>query len=319
MAELGGYLSPTFSGFCRLFVVQALRSTPDPKISGIFKVKGWVFRNVQLCGTVMNVTEREKLVSVLLDDGTGVIKCVIWKQQRFEQNQLAQNRCNLESKLKKLIRMDPEVLECGKSYIVRGRLQVYNGSLEMNAFSYCKLESCVDEIEMVCSNEVIHKFYSASSQISHDDVLEVPVLEITRLLRSKDSVVSMSTFTLRDLYFNDEIVTILRQHSIAKAQMNALLQSSISSLLDTGEAFIDGSENGETNYCLVREGSALHSDILKIIRNEKNGAQSNDILKLMTTKTFYKKLNLKVVKRVLDDLESQSQIYEVKKSVYSVL
>lgn len=319
MTDFEGCLSPTFSSFCRLFIGQALKSIPHETINGCFKVNDWIFRNVQFCGTVMSVTEREKLVSVLLDDGTGVIKCVIWKQSRYDPYQQAEN--NLESKLRKLARTDPEVLECGKSYIIRGRLRLYNGSLEMNTFSYCKLESFVDEVEMVCSNETIHELYNSFSQVSRSEVLDVPILEIVRLLRSNDNVGCLSSFTIRDLYFNDEIVAILRNYFIPKSQMNSLLQSSVSVLLDTGEAFIDDFEHDQSarKYCLVKMGSAVYSDVFKVVKNGKDGVHCNDILKLLKTKVNYKDLTQKVVKRVLDDLESQSQIYQIEKCVYSTL
>ncbi|XP_073934474.1 CST complex subunit STN1 isoform X6 [Castor canadensis] len=72
-------LDPVFLAFAKLYIRDILGMKESGQVPGIFFYNGHPIKQVDILGTVIGVKERDAFYSYGVDDSTGVINCICWK------------------------------------------------------------------------------------------------------------------------------------------------------------------------------------------------------------------------------------------------
>ncbi|XP_077679366.1 CST complex subunit STN1 isoform X2 [Eretmochelys imbricata] len=75
-------LDPVFSAFARLYIKDIKEMNESKQVPGIFFYNGHPIRQVDVVGTVVLTKERDAFCNYGVDDGTGVINCICWKNPK---------------------------------------------------------------------------------------------------------------------------------------------------------------------------------------------------------------------------------------------
>ncbi|XP_066549271.1 CST complex subunit STN1 isoform X2 [Amia ocellicauda] len=78
-------LDPIFSAFARLYIKDILQMKESRQVPGIFFYKAHPIYKVDVLGTVVYKREREDFFCYGVDDGTGVINCLCWKDEQWKE------------------------------------------------------------------------------------------------------------------------------------------------------------------------------------------------------------------------------------------
>ncbi|KAK1885625.1 CST complex subunit STN1 [Dissostichus eleginoides] len=123
-------LDPIFSAFARLYVRDILQMTEYTQVPGIYFYNSHPIYKVDVLGTVVYQREREDFFCYGVDDGTGVINCLCWKNDLFKEEENSSKSAvkpsdggfNPVSELKKLRQAQQSRcrLEIGELLRVRG-------------------------------------------------------------------------------------------------------------------------------------------------------------------------------------------------------
>ncbi|XP_071668226.1 CST complex subunit STN1 isoform X2 [Patagioenas fasciata] len=72
-------MDPVFSAFARLYIKDIKEMRESKQVPGIFFYNGHPVRQVDVVGIVVQTKERDAFFNYGVDDSTGVINCVCWK------------------------------------------------------------------------------------------------------------------------------------------------------------------------------------------------------------------------------------------------
>ncbi|XP_053470956.1 CST complex subunit STN1 isoform X2 [Ictalurus furcatus] len=79
-------LDPVFSAYARLYVKDILQIRESRQVPGIFFYKSHPLFQVDVLGTVVYRREREDFYCYGVDDSTGVINCLCWKDEKWRDH-----------------------------------------------------------------------------------------------------------------------------------------------------------------------------------------------------------------------------------------
>ncbi|XP_074815514.1 CST complex subunit STN1 isoform X2 [Natator depressus] len=137
-------LDPVFSAFARLYIKDIKEMKESKQVPGIFFYNGHPIRQVDVVGTVVLTKERDAFYNYGVDDGTGVINCICWKNPREAEWPLSglDTSCSsdLAEQMKKLQEevLQKTKLEIGDVVWVRGHIRIYREQREIQASTYCE-------------------------------------------------------------------------------------------------------------------------------------------------------------------------------------
>ncbi|XP_068954991.1 CST complex subunit STN1 isoform X1 [Petaurus breviceps papuanus] len=141
-------LDPVFLAFARLYVKDILSIKESQQAPGVFFYNGHPIKQVDILGTVVGVRERESFFSYGVDDSTGVINCICWKNSQDKKPSSAkvcssmtggQSLTSLFKKLQETIDKKTK-LEIGDVVRMRGYIRVYREQREIHASAYYKVD-----------------------------------------------------------------------------------------------------------------------------------------------------------------------------------
>ncbi|XP_029365416.1 CST complex subunit STN1 [Echeneis naucrates] len=160
-------LDPIFSAFARLYIRDILQMTESMQVPGIYFYNSHPIYKVDILGTVVYKREREDFFCYGVDDGTGVINCLCWKnylqkgeealgQTGVKQSVPAQGGFNLAAEIKKLREAQKNRchLEIGELLRVRGPVKTSRQQREITAFVYYKVNDPVMAVQIEWMMEV---------------------------------------------------------------------------------------------------------------------------------------------------------------------
>ncbi|XP_061628130.1 CST complex subunit STN1 isoform X4 [Phyllopteryx taeniolatus] len=78
-------LDPIFSAFARLYITDILHMRESCQVPDIYFYKSHPIHYVDVLGTVVYKREREDFICYGVDDGTGVINCLCWKNDPMKE------------------------------------------------------------------------------------------------------------------------------------------------------------------------------------------------------------------------------------------
>ncbi|NXK86858.1 STN1 protein, partial [Formicarius rufipectus] len=148
-------MDPVFSAFARLYIKDIKEMRESNQVPGIFFYNGHPVRQVDVVGIVVQKKERDAFYNYGVDDSTGVINCVCWKNPMvaetplsghpstpstlpvFEQMKKLQERVSQETKL-----------EIGDVVRVRGYIRTYRQQREIQASCFYKVDDPVYDVQI---------------------------------------------------------------------------------------------------------------------------------------------------------------------------
>ncbi|XP_073210556.1 CST complex subunit STN1 isoform X2 [Lepidochelys kempii] len=147
-------LDPVFSAFARLYIKDIKEMNESKQVPGIFFYNGHPIRQVDVVGTVVLTKERDAFCNYGVDDGTGVINCICWKNPREAEWPLSglDTSCSsdLAEQMKKLQEevLQKTKLEIGDVVRVRGHIRIYREQREIQASTYYKVDDPMCEVQI---------------------------------------------------------------------------------------------------------------------------------------------------------------------------
>ncbi|NXT84858.1 STN1 protein, partial [Zapornia atra] len=148
-------LDPVFSAFARLYIKDIKEMRESKQVPGVFFYNGHPVRQVDVVGTVVQRKERDAFYNYGVDDSTGVINCVCWKNPMAAETSLS-GRPSTHSSLTVLEQMkklqetvsQKTKLEIGDIVRIRGHIRTYRQQREIQASCFYKVDDPVCEVQI---------------------------------------------------------------------------------------------------------------------------------------------------------------------------
>ncbi|XP_042711140.1 CST complex subunit STN1 isoform X3 [Chrysemys picta bellii] len=147
-------LDPVFSAFARLYIKDIKEMKESKQVPGIFFYNGHPIRQVDVVGTVVLTKERDAFYNYGVDDSTGVINCICWKNPREAEKPFSGLGTSCSSDLvEQMKKLQEEVLqktklEIGDVVRVRGHIRIYREQREIQASIYYKVDDPMCEVQI---------------------------------------------------------------------------------------------------------------------------------------------------------------------------
>ncbi|XP_017554488.1 CST complex subunit STN1 isoform X2 [Pygocentrus nattereri] len=149
-------LDPVFSAYARLYIKDILQIRESRQVPGIYFYKNHPLFQVDVLGTVVYKREREDFYCYGVDDSTGVINCLCWKDEKWrDQGDSVKGKghggvFNVEEQLRKLCEAQRSrcMLEIGDLLQVRGSLKTSREQREIMASSFYKVSDPVMDVQI---------------------------------------------------------------------------------------------------------------------------------------------------------------------------
>ncbi|XP_068177269.1 CST complex subunit STN1 isoform X2 [Antennarius striatus] len=255
-------LDPTFSAFARLYVGDVLRMVESTQVPGIFFYNMHPIYKVDVFGTVVYKKEREDFFCYGVDDGTGVIKCLCWKNNLLKEDEGpntwqkcshgAQGSFRPVAELEKLRQNQKSrcCVEIGELLRVRGPVKTSRQQREIMASTYYKVNDPVMAVRIAWMMEVLELYNQCYRK--HLQLQTVSIGD------SAISSVCKATSIMKD-FLKEEMVTKFRPYDVQD-----LLQPLISSHPQTA------TENQEQLKVLssCQELRQLMKETLQVLQDE---------------------------------------------------
>ncbi|NXL04421.1 STN1 protein, partial [Mesembrinibis cayennensis] len=148
-------MDPVFSAFARLYIKDIKEMRESKQVPGIFFYNGHPVRQVDVVGIVVQTKERDAFYNYGVDDSTGVINCVCWKNPMVAETPLSGRPSTPSSltvleQMKKLQEMVSQKtkLEIGDIVRVRGHIRTYRQQREIQASCFYKVDDPVCDVQI---------------------------------------------------------------------------------------------------------------------------------------------------------------------------
>ncbi|NWS71848.1 STN1 protein, partial [Crotophaga sulcirostris] len=159
MPSLHWGMDPVFSAFARLYIKDIKEMRESKQVPGIFFYNGHPVRQVDVVGIVVQTKERDAFYNYGVDDSTGVINCVCWKNPMVAETSLSGNLSSRPStpstltvleQMKKLQEMTSQKtkLEIGDVVKIRGHIRTYRQQREIQASCFYKVDDPVCDVQI---------------------------------------------------------------------------------------------------------------------------------------------------------------------------
>ncbi|NXU73218.1 STN1 protein, partial [Oreotrochilus melanogaster] len=148
-------LDPVFSAFARLYIKDIKEMKESKQVPGIFFYNGHPVRQVDVVGTVVQTKERDAFFNYGVDDSTGVINCLCWKNPMVAETSLSDRPSTPSSltvleqmkKLQGLVSQKTK-LEIGDIVRVRGHIRTYRQEREIQASCFYKVDDPMCDVQI---------------------------------------------------------------------------------------------------------------------------------------------------------------------------
>ncbi|NXN07572.1 STN1 protein, partial [Indicator maculatus] len=148
-------IDPVFSAFARLYIKDMQEMKESKQVPGIFFYNGHPVRQVDIVGIVVLIKERDAFYNYGVDDSTGVINCLCWKNPMVEKTTLSGHPSTASSlsvleQMKKLQKMviQKTKLSLGDVIRVRGHIRTYRQQREVHASCFYKVDDDFCDVQI---------------------------------------------------------------------------------------------------------------------------------------------------------------------------
>ncbi|XP_063739356.1 CST complex subunit STN1 isoform X2 [Eleginops maclovinus] len=346
-------LDPIFSAFARLYVRDILQMTESTQVPGIYFYNSHPIYKVDVLGTVVYQREREDFFCYGVDDGTGVINCLCWKNDVFKEEENpsksggnpsdgAQGGFNPVTELKKL-RQAQQIrcrLEIGDLLRVRGPVKTSRQQREIMASTFYKVNDPLMAVQIAWMMEVPQLYrqcYDRPFQLQPKATGESAVSSLgkaTNIIKDFFKQKSVSRFRPYDVQDLLQPL-ILRLPQTASAdqepvagpsacqQLRQLLKEALKILQDEGIVYRKVKSQDELYHVTAQDKDLVIAvkDIIKEdCKREKYAEKGCHILHILSAVRQRYSLNVSraALELVLKSLESSSDVVSTSDSHYTV-
>ncbi|XP_062436205.1 CST complex subunit STN1 isoform X2 [Rhea pennata] len=210
---------------CFVTTYQQVGEAPDSMKGGIFFYNGRPIRQVDVVGIVVQTKERDAFYNYGVDDSTGVINCVCWKNPMGAERYLSacpgtHSSVNVHEQLKKLQEtvIQKTKLEIGDVVRIRGHIRTYRQQREIQASSFYKVDDPVCDVQISRMLELpclYREVYDKPFQGPEGTQSDPGCLDFSNMLceKVKDFLLQnrIQTFYQQELETIDTLVSLARQ------------------------------------------------------------------------------------------------------------
>ncbi|XP_073699039.1 CST complex subunit STN1 [Garra rufa] len=349
-------LDPVFSAYSKLYITDILQMKESRQVPGVYFYKTHPLFQVDVLGTVVYKRERDDFYCYGVDDSTGVINCLCWKNEKWN-DEGESTKCrdlsgssrgfNIEDELKRLKEAERKstVLEIGDLLRVRGTVKTSRDAREIRANCFYKVNDPVMAVQisrMLEMPQLYRKCYDQPFQMPKDDLggteaggsshfhhlLSRSVLALKEFLLEKE----VSRFRPYDVEF---LLHPLIQSSSTEqesdqpgtsfaTQIRKLLKETLIVLQDEGQIFRKIRTADEV-YNVTEQDKDLHTAIKDVLREdtklEKYAEKGCHVLHILSSvrQRYSQNLSREVLEVALTFLECNSDIISTTEAHYTVL
>ncbi|XP_059517302.1 CST complex subunit STN1 isoform X5 [Myotis daubentonii] len=294
-------LDPVFLAFAKLYIRDILDLKESCQVPGVFFYNGHPIRQVDILGTVIGVRERNTFYSYGVDDSTGVINCICWKNltdTESSSDKVDDPLCNIQ-----IARM----LELPSIYRKVYDQPFHSPVLEKEVLS--KNPGVLDLTNLTCLLSEKAKEFLMKNRVQTFYQQELEMVE--SLLSLANQPVIHSACSKQADFKND--TTSKAIHSIFKNAIKLLQE----------KGFIYQKDGGFDNlFYVTKEDKELHRKIHRIIQEDcqkpnhmEKGCHFRHILACARL-SLNPGLSEPVLQQVLELLEDQSDIVSTMEHYY---
>lgn len=349
-------LDPVFSSYCRLYITDILLMKESRQVPGIYFYKTHPILQVDVLGIVVYKREREDFYCYGVDDSTGVINCLCWKDEKW-RDQGDPTTCgdasgssrsfNIEDELKRLKEAERKstMLEIGDLLRVRGTVKTSRDTREIKATSFYKVHDpamAVQISHMLELPQLYRKCYDQPFKIPTDDLSSTEAGGFS----NQHHLLFRAVLTLKEFLLEKEVTRFrpydvefllhpLIQRSSAEqetdqpgtsfaTQVRKLLKETLSVLQDEGQIFRKKRIQDEV-YNVTEQDKDLHIAIKDVLREdtkrEKYAEKGCHVLHILSSvrQRYSQNLSREGLEVALTFLESNSDIISTTEAHYIVL
>ncbi|XP_072477594.1 CST complex subunit STN1 isoform X4 [Notamacropus eugenii] len=310
-------LDPVFLAFAKLYVKDILSIKESQQAPGVFFYNGHPIKQVDVLGTVVGVRERESFYSYGVDDSTGVINCICWKNSQDTKSSSAkvcssvtggQSLTSLFRKLQETIDKKTK-LEIGDVVRMRGYIRVYREQREIHASSYYKVDDPVWNVQITRMLELPDIYRKVYDQPFPNGtvVKEEPVSNPGTLdLSSQTGLLSEK---IQDFLVENKVQSFYQQE----------LEAVDSLMAPANQPVVDRSCSEQ----VTSHDKELHKKILSIIQDDcqkpRHSEKGCHFLHILACARLHHDPSMSeaVLQRVLDLLEDKSEIVSTMERYYT--
>ncbi|NXQ37144.1 STN1 protein, partial [Alaudala cheleensis] len=354
MPSLHWGIDPVFSAFARLYIKDITEMRESKQVPGVFFYNGHPVRQVDVVGTVVQTKERDAFFNCGVDDSTGVINCVCWKNPMVAGTPLSGHPSTPSSfsvleqmkKLQETISQKTKV-EIGDVVRVRGHIRTYRQQREIQASCFYKVDDPVYDVqiarmlELPCLyREVYDKPFKGpeetqsglegqnfSTHMLHEKVqgflLENKIQTFYQQeLETVDSLVSLAEISHHLLHSFLPIQVTSKSNSSSK-RIHNVFKEAIKMLQEKGMVFQKPSSSKDLYY-VTDHDKELFKVTLDVIkedcrkpRHAEKGCHFLHILSCVR-QSYQPSLAEVVMHRVLELLESNSDVVSTMEGYFMV-
>lgn len=344
-------LDPIFSAFAKLYVKDILQMTESIQVPGIYFYNSHPIYKVDVLGTVVYKREREDFFCYGVDDDTGVINCLCWKNDLLKEegdttksggkhSDGVQGGFNPVAELEKLRQAQRSRchLEIGELLRVRGPVKTSRQQREIMASVYYKVNDPVMAVQIAWMMEVPQLYrqcYDKPCQLQPNATSSAlsPLCKATNII--KDFVKQKSVSRFRPYDVQDLLQPLIsRQPQTASAdqepvagpslcqQLRQLLKEALQVLQDEGIVYRKVKSQDEV-YHVTAEDKDLLMAVKDIIREdskrEKYAEKGCHVLHILSAVRQRYSLNVSkaALELVLKSLECNSDIVSTSDNHYT--
>lgn len=345
-------LDPVFSAFARLYISDILQMTESTQVPGIYFYNSHPIYKVDVLGTVVYKREREDFFCYGVDDSTGVINCLCWKNELLkdpsaaggeQQSVGAQGGFDPVAEMRKLQRAQQSRcrVEIGELLRVRGPVKTSRQQREISASVFYKVDDPVMAVQiawMMELPELYRQCYDKPLQLQSNTTSDASVSlkskasNIIRDFLNQKCVAKFRPYDVQDLLqslvVSQPQVTAEDQEPVAGPsgcqQLRHLLKEALQTLQDEGFIYRKVKSQDEV-YSVTGKDKELVIAIKDVIRKdskrEKYAEKGCHILHILSAVRQRYSLNLSraALELVLKSLECNSDIISSSDSHYMML
>ncbi|XP_077205755.1 CST complex subunit STN1 isoform X2 [Paroedura picta] len=348
-------LDPVFSAFTRMYINDIQEMKESKQVPGIFFYNRHPIRQVDVLGTVVLTKERDAFHTYGVDDGTGVINCICWKNPVAEHKSLpdesypsTSSSLDLAEQMKKLREMVQlkSRLDIGDIVRVRGCIRVFRQKREISASTYYKVDDPICDAQISRMLELPHLYrevYDKTFQLPKErqsDPGSAAMLGSITILSEKImdflSENKIQNFYQQELETVDSLVSLIKQcgSGTTTEQMDSkagpnwkLIRSSFTeaiNMLQQKGALFQKPKNPSDVYCVTKQDKELYRVTLGIIKADykrpkyaEKGCHLRHILSCVQ-QNYGCFVTEPVIRYLLDLMESNSDVVTTMEEYYTV-
>lgn len=345
-------LDPVFSAFARLYIRDILQMTESTQVPGIYFYNSHPIYKVDVLGTVVYKRERDDFFCYGVDDSTGVINCLCWKNDLLkeapvaggeQQTSGAQGGFDPVAEMRKIQRAQQSRcrVEIGELLRVRGPVKTSRQQREISASIFYKVEDPVMAVQiawMMELPELYRQCYDKPLKLQSNttsDACTSSKSKATNIIReflNQKSVVKFRPYDVQDLLqplvLSQPQETAADQEPVAgpsgAQQLRQLLKEVLQTLQDEGFIYRKVKSQDEV-YTVTGQDKELVIAVKDVIREdskrEKYAEKGCHVLHILSAVRQRYSLNLSkaALELVLKSLECNSDIISSSDSHYMML